>query len=158
MGCFFIKYTIMMMMMMMVMVVVLVVTVEIVYDWNGIHVISKTVNESYTMTMRSKKLIASRSSSFVSTPVNSSNESVHASSYNWPNFSASLVGRLSSFKSAMSGLLDVSLVPAILLSLKWKKLEKMLLSPEIIMIINHELISWNWILTLKLINLNSIPN
>lgn len=71
-----------------------------------------------TMTMRSKKLIASRSSSLVSTPVNSSIESVHASSYNWPNFSASLVGRLSSFKSAISGLLEVSLDPAILLSLK----------------------------------------
>lgn len=83
-----------------------------------LHVFKKDSKISYTMTMRSKKLIASRSSSLVSTPVNSSIESVQASSYNWPNFSASLVGRLSSFKSAISGLLDVSLDPAILLSLK----------------------------------------
>lgn len=89
--------------------------------WNYIHVISKTEEVSYTMIMRSKKPIAALSSSLNSPSVNSSIESVHSSSYNWPNFSASLVGRLSSFKSAISGLLLVNLDPAILVSLNWKK-------------------------------------
>lgn len=73
-----------------------------------------------TMTIRNRKLIATVSSNFVSTSVNSSRESVHASSYNWLNFSASLVGRLSSLRSAISGLLDVNLDPAILLNLWYK--------------------------------------
>lgn len=80
------------------------------------------IDRNDTITMRSRKLIATVSSNFVSTSVNSSRESVHASSYNWPNFSASLVGRLSSLKSAIWGLLFFNLAPAILLNL-WYKLD-----------------------------------
>lgn len=105
------------------------------------------------MTMRSKKPIAALSSSLVSTFVNSSIASVHGSSYTWPNFSASLVGRLSSFKSAISGLLEVNLDPAILLSLSGilKKISHEMICSYMCQYLVTEVTFFNIIITFYLI-------